>query len=596
MCGIAGVVGPASANAIIEGTICALSHRGPDASGHRPFEGCTLLHTRLRVIDLDPSADQPMSNEDGTVWVVFNREIYNFAELRRELRKEGHRFRSSSDTEVLVHLWERDGVEMVHQLEGMFAFAIWDDVRRRLLLARDRLGIKPLYYTVTDGGLRFGSEVRAVAEAGAKLDVHSVAGYARMGWVSGPSTIVSGVVELPPGHLLEWSDGQTRVRRWWATPPLQASEPLLHDPLPEALREAFRRQLVADVPVGLFLSGGIDSRVLAHLASSDAPSLHTYTVAFDAGPDESGIAAAEAHRLGLRHTTVTIGVSEILASIDDVVAAMDQPTVDGVNTWAISRAVRRAGAVVALSGLGGDELFGGYSTFRRVPLIAKAAAITGHLPRRWRHAGALATDNRRSHPLRRIGSALAGGDPWREAYASMRGITSGIELDRLWPGAPDDGLNGIAALASHDDRDTVTQLELADYLPNQLLRDTDAMSMAHSLKVRVPLLDELVLDAALRAPVDPAGRRGKERLAAAASPELASRAAAPKQTFTLPFDRWLRGPLAPRAREGLARLTDPDIGFDAGAVDALWARWEDGRTHWRTVWGLAVLGMWTDAR
>ncbi len=223
--------------------------------------------------------------------------------------------------------------------------------------------------------------------------------------------------------------------------------------------------------------------------------------------------------------------------------------------------------------------------------------MAGHLPQSWRRTAAALTDGQSSHQLRRIGSVLlAGGDPWREAYASMRGITSGVEFGTLWPDAPNNGLRGISASAGHDDLDTVTQLELANYLPNQLLRDTDSMSMAHGLEVRVPLLDELVLEAALRAPVDSADRSGKERLAAAASPELIRRAVAPKQTFTLPFDQWLHGPLAPRARDGLARLTDPDVGFDRCAVDALWARWKDGRTHWRTIWGLAVLGMWIDGR
>lgn len=571
-----------------------LAHRGPDASAIRDFHACALAHTRLRIIDLSEAADQPLANEDGTVWVVFNGEIYNFSELRAELMAAGHRFRTRADTEVLVHLYERDGDAMVQRLEGIFAFAIWDDRRGRLLLVRDRLGVKPLYYAAIGGGLRFASQVRALLDTRSRLDCAALAGYLRTGWVSAPATIVEGVSELLPGHVLEWTGcAGYRVRRWWSPPPLARPVPRVDDPLPDALRAALTRQLVAEVPVGLFLSGGLDSRVLAHLAAFYAPSLRTYTVGFDVGVDETTEAAAEARRLGLEHTVVRVGGAEILSSLEDIVADMDQPTVDGVNTWVISRAVRRAGLVVALSGLGGDELFAGYSTFSRVPRLARAGALARCAPLSWRRAVASAALRGRSHQLRRAADAVGGSEPWADAYLAMRGITTTLEWEALWAGSPPAD-NAVSVVAGRHELDTVTRTELANYLPNQLLRDTDCMSMAHALEVRVPLLDEYVVDAALRVPMDAQRRTGKMRLASAVAPDLVVRAGAPKKTFTLPFELWLRGPLANRAREAMHHLATPDSGVAPAALDDVWSRWWHGRGHWRTVWGLAVAGLWIE--
>lgn len=595
MCGIAGEVSQLTPDdAHVRRSVEMQRHRGPDAHHTRRWSDCVLGHARLRIIDTSTHADQPMSNEDGSIWTVFNGEIYNFADLRARLESAGHRFRTRSDTEVLVHLYEEHGREMVKHLRGMFAFAIWDERHRSLLLARDRLGIKPLYYREGDETLRFASEVRPLREPTDTLDPVSLGGYLRLGWVPGPRTIFVGVNEVPAGHFLEWRGGRAHVERWWQPPHrdpngIESSERTLS----HALSDATDRHLVSDVPIGLFLSSGLDSSALAALAAKAQVDAMTYTVDFDFGPSEAVAAARYAKRMGLEHTVVMITGGQVLADLPSVIADMDQPTVDGVNTWVISRAVREAGIKVALSGLGGDEIFGGYSTFDRIPPLVRAGGRARVIPRALR--AQLAQFGQRSvrHDVRRASEAIVDGG-WSRAYASMRGVTGAGEHLRLTGGQGGDGLSEVSVPGGLNALDSVTQLELANYLPFQLLRDSDTMSMAHGLELRVPLLDDAVVAAALRYPHDMDGRSGKARLAAAVDPELLRLASAPKQTFTLPFDSWLKGPLAQSARAAVDRLAEPAVGLAPRELDDLWGRWESGRIHWRTVWALAALGMWID--
>ena len=601
MCGIAGAVdtdGRTPAG-LVDTMAGRLAHRGPDASGNRRFGRCALAHTRLRIVDLSPAGDQPLANEDDSVWVVCNGEIYNFTELRGELERAGHRFRSHTDSEVLVHLYEAHGDAMVGRLRGMFAFAVWDERAQRLLLVRDRLGIKPLYYRTHGPGLRFASEVGALSEPSDELDGAAVHGFLRLGWVPGPATIRAGVRELPPGHQLSWVDGAIRVTRYWEPPPPARRGPSGDESgLREALHDAARRHLVADVPVGLFLSSGVDSAVVGSLAAHSAPDVRGYTVAFETGADEAGGAAAIARRLGIDHTVVRVGGSDVLGSLDAIVSAMDQPTVDGVNSWVVSRAVREAGPVVALSGLGGDELFGGYSTFRHVPRIAAAGRVARALPGRVRRSvdasAALVPAAAHSRARRAAEAALSGG--WDSAYGAVRGLFGAGELAALCPGLdgggparrhvhlpPAEGLGGRAM---------VGRLELDNYLPYQLLRDTDCMSMAHALEVRVPLLDDRVVAVAAARLGEPGW--GKERMVAAADPALADLTGVAKRTFTLPFDRWMQGPLRDRAAASLVHLGEAGLGFDRRRLGDLWFAYRAGRVGWRPVWALAVLGMWLE--
>lgn len=596
MCGIAGVAGPGRRDWLAE-AVARQRHRGPDASGVREFGPAALGHTRLRILDLRPEADQPMSGEDARVWVVFNGEIYNHSELRSDLVRRGHMFLTHSDTEVLVHGYEEHGEGFIDQLRGMFALAVWDDRTGRLLLARDRFGIKPLYYCVEAGSLVFASEARVIG-AGRPWDRAALAGYLRLGWVSGPRTIYAGVQELPPGHHLTWAAGRATMRRW--SPPLgRPGGSGTLEGLSAALRDAMSRHLTADVPVGLFLSSGVDSTALASLAGqAGSRDVSCYTVGFpDGGLDETAPAAVVARELGFDHHVVDVGHQEVLAQLPTAVASLDQPSVDGVNTWVVSRAARQAGARVALSGLGGDEIFSGYSTWRHVPRLVLAGAPGAMVPDRARDWGCRWAD--RVVPAergRRVAEAVLTGG-WPAAYAAVRGVLGGAEVDSLLGASPSPS-TGLAVSQDEDssDADMVTRLEMANYLPNQLLRDTDATSMAHSLEVRVPLLDDRVVAEALTRPVEAGAPAGKARLAAAAGGAALEAARGPKRTFTLPFDAWLAGPLHQSAREASVRLCQPDVGLARAGMEGLWRRFEAGRLGWRAIWALAALGIWVDAR
>jgi asparagine synthase (glutamine-hydrolysing) len=600
VCGILGTIGsPCDHQSVVRG-LDAIDHRGPDVRAVRTLQvgggGCVLGHTRLRIIDLAPEADQPMPNEDDTVWVSFNGEIYNHPELRAELQRAGHRFRSRSDTECLVHLWEAvdgDPDQMLSRLRGMFAFALVDTGRGRVLLARDRLGIKPLYWTQRPGGLAFASEVRALVRAGAAAgepDLRSTAGYLTRGVVPGPGTLVVGVEELPPGTYLLWEGGQIRRERWWA-PTFEedgAEECESEARLRTVLEDAVGRHLVADRPVGLFLSGGLDSGSVAALAAKHGK-VSALTVMFPEDPgDEAEAAAARARALGVRADVVPVTGPEVARDLPLILGAMDQPTSDGVNTWVVCRAAKESGLVVALSGVGGDELFGGYSTFRTVPRVAAALWFLSVVPRPARALAAAAAAKRRpGGRAARILGALRATDG---AYLAVRGIFAPAELP--------DGLisRSVAPLPVSADglpaKDRVTALELGAYLGNQLLRDTDQMSMAHSLEVRVPLLDDDVVREALALPPGIRRAQGKAVLARAVGLD----AQVVKRTFTLPFERWLRGPLSETVREG---LLSEDLPF-GDLLDLAWRRrllqaFEEGRTHWSRPWAVAVLRLWPGA-
>ncbi len=591
MCGIAGRVSSRSGPQV-ETMVKALTHRGPDAGGVMTDGNAGLGMRRLRVIDLSALGDQPMYGRDGAA-LVYNGELYNHVELRRELEQQGHVFRSHTDTEVIVRGYEQWGDDVVLRLRGMFAFAVWDAQKRRLLLARDRLGIKPLYLSdEADGGLRFASEAHALSATGA-VDRHAVASFLRLGWVGAGATIQEGVRELPPGHVLVHEAGRTVTRQYWRAE--WRDEQADVDALGRALRDSVARHLVADVPVGVFLSAGLDSTAVAGVAAEQDHELHTYTVAFDDAPDEAVPAREFADQIGARHEVVRLTGASMSAAMPQIVADMDQPTVDGANSWAISAAVRQAGITVALSGLGGDELFSGYSTFRRVPQIAQvgdrlprpalrvAARVTGGVPRL------------RYGRARRAGEAAGHGGA-SAAYAAVRGLYPWSELARLWPGGQDalTGLRDTALLEVREAGDAVAALEVDNYLRYQLLRDTDVMSMAHSLEVRVPLLDDRVVDAALALRPSPEGLYGKALLAAAAGPAVAVAARRPKSTFTLPFARWMRGELRPWTAASLASLVASPLGFSRSGVHAAQVAFDAGQLDWRPLYALAVLGSWLE--
>lgn len=546
---------------------------------------------RLRIIDLRPEADQPMTGETGTVWLVYNGELYNHVELKRELALLGHIFRSRSDTEVIVHGYEQWGHGVVERLRGMFAFAIWDEDLQRLLLARDRLGIKPLYLLdETDGGLSFASEIRAFGRR--ELDPVAVATYLRLGW-TGTRALSAGVHEMAPGTYMVVDGAGRRSTTYWR--PTWRDEALDLGALSAALTDSVSRHMEADVPVGIFLSSGLDSAVIGSRAALAGQDVTAYTVGFDCGRDEVEESRARAQALGLKHQSVLVSGREVVDQAPAIVRSMDQPTVDGVNSWIISRAVRDAGITVALSGLGGDELFQGYSTFRKAPRIA--AMSHPSLRGLTRSASTLLSKNTRlrdSRSQRALEAVSLGG--LTNAYAAVRGVFPISSVVRLWPAGAD--LLMAAAdpdlLVERNAAKSVGELEFANYLRYQLLRDTDAMSMAHSLEVRVPLLDDAVVEAALASLPSKEGLLGKAALAAAAGLPT-SLATQRKLTFTLPFDHWLRSDLRPWAMESLDLLGRSSLGFDYREVMQSFDDFTAGRLGWRSLWSLAALGGWIGA-
>jgi asparagine synthase (glutamine-hydrolysing) len=534
-----------------------------------------------------------MPNEDRTVWVAYNGEIYNFRELRAELENAGHQLRSHTDTDVLVHLYEEtdgDIRRMLARLRGMFAFALFDAKRGRLLLARDRMGIKPMYWAEAHGGVAFASEVRALAKAhflSGEPEAKAVAAYLSWGVVPGPRTILAGGHELPPGCFLEWGKGSMRVERWWK--PEVQPEPLLAEDsvrlVRGALSDSISRHLIADRPLGAFLSGGIDSGAVVTLAARSG-AVRALTVTFPDANDEGEAAHELAIQVGAQHDRVPVTGTDVAAAIPEILRSMDQPTSDGVNTWIVCRATKQAGLVVALSGLGGDELFGGYPSSRLVPRLATLMRLLSPFPAALKARAATAVDER--VPGSRLARALASPGGYAGAYQAVRTL---LPQPRLAPNGIGLHLNGALGNTVHA-QDRVMLLEMAHYLPNQLLRDTDQMSMAHSLEIRVPLLDDSMVNVALTLPASVRTRPGKAVLSEAANIKKPNA----KRPFALPFDAWMRGPLRDTVREGLlsSELPFNDV-VSREFRERLWHSFESGRTHWSRPWAVAVLRLWPAA-
>ena len=523
MCGIFGFVTTEARGAEGISTSAALAatrHRGPDGEGI--WTGVAgqvragFAHARLAIIDLSDNAYQPMRSRSGRHLIVFNGEVFNFDELRRELESLGRQFATRGDTEVVLQAFEEWGADCVPRLRGMFAFAVFDTQTGSLFAARDRLGVKPFYFARIPGGVAFASEVRTLLAAGAasrKLSMEAVSGYLTTGSVPEPLTIVAGIECLPAGCTLEWNEHRgLGSRRYWDVPVLSAEPGWSFEDASAALRaelrESVRIQLVSDVPLGVFLSGGIDSSALVALAAevSHAP-LHTFTVTLDdKNLDEAKWAADVAQRFGCEHHIMHLSAGRMAEAIGDYVGALDQPSYDGVNTYFVSKATKEAGVTVALSGLGGDELFAGYPLFRHIGRLNRLRKLTrpgfqvlpdvlsGVLP-----------DTTIAHRLRKF-AALSRARGHKEAYGILRGLLLPDQVQLLLRTRPDPGHfiyapEGFEEHASSDGVDPVNAhgvLEICNYMRNTLLRDADVMSMANALEVRVPLVDHKVVEIATR--------------------------------------------------------------------------------------------------
>ncbi len=568
MCGLHGLFRfSADASAIdpseLDRTSAALARRGPDGEGRwiSPDGRVALGHRRLAILDLSDAGSQPMASHDGRCQLLLNGEIYNFRELRAELERDGIRFRSASDTEVILALWRRERERMLPRLRGMFALALWDGTTGELLLARDPFGIKPLYLSTEGGTLRFASQVKALEAGGGismALEPAAVAGFLLWGSVPEPWTIRRGVMALPAGsyQIAREGDPGTPVAYFPSADPTAVSRPDEPRAPSELLADAVRAHLVSDVPVAVFLSAGLDSGLIAALAAreakaSGAPPPQAFTVSFDrlAGTplDEVPLAAEVARTLGLPHTVARIDRENFLDLWETALAAMDQPSIDGFNTFVVARAAREAGIKVALSGLGGDELFGSYPSFRKVPRLALAAAFARLVPRELMAALALRRGQPKLAALGRTGSGLAG------AYALFRGLFLAEDLPGILGrqaaaealAAYDPAADAKKALADWNPARSnswtaVHRLETRLYMRNQLLRDSDWASMAHSLELRVPLVDPRLEAGFAARGFEPAKSRGKGALVRSVAPELpAALFERPKSGFYMPVMEWL---------------------------------------------------------
>jgi asparagine synthase (glutamine-hydrolysing) len=560
-----------------------MAARGPDGKGDWISNDGRVGfgHRRLSIIDLSDAGAQPMSNEAGTLVVTFNGEVYNYKELRHGLEAKGCLFRSNSDTEVLLHLYAQKGDAMVHDLRGMFAFAIWDAQRREVFLARDPYGIKPLYYCDDGWTFRFASQVKALVAGGAvgrEVEPAGLAGFYLFGSVPEPFTTLRAVRALPAGCTLRVDNiGPSAPRRYHSIAACYSDRGLAERPpsdvqglVRSALLDSVRKHLVADVPVGAFLSAGVDSGALVGLMrDAGAADIQTITIGFEEfdgrHDDETQLAAEVAAHYGTRHTTRVIRRDEFERDLPRIVDAMDQPSIDGINTWFVSKAAHELGLKVAVSGLGGDELLGGYPSFRDVPRWTSLAATPSCVPLLGRLVRELATHLGGALGLNpKTGGLIELGCSYPGAYLLKRGLYLPWELRQVMPlELVDEGLRRLAPLRligvslRPDPRSAfgrVATLESSMYMRNQLLRDTDWASMAHSLEVRVPLVD-CVLLASLAGLHGAFGvRTGKELLAAAPSQPLPDRIVRrPKTGFTTPVETWMRSTSGSRSHAPAAR-------------------------------------------
>ncbi|WP_397382229.1 asparagine synthase (glutamine-hydrolyzing) [Prosthecobacter sp.] len=558
MCGIAGVLNTQGMereklSGALQQLGTALKHRGPDDQGVWSNSAGTagFAHVRLAILDLTPGGHQPMHTPDGNLHITFNGEIYNFRELRRELENEGVTFRTQSDTEVLLRLYEKSGVTMLPRLRGMFALAIWDEARQLCFLARDPLGIKPLYYTFSGGRLAFASEMRALQSAGLagrQLDAEALVRYFQMGSVQEPHTLLADVHCLEAGHYLLWTGGRLVKNCYWrvafATQEMEPSEAVQH--VRHALQDSIDAHFVSDVPVGIFLSGGIDSTAVLALARAGGhENIDTFSIGVDdAEMDETGLAERTAKLFGAKHHMLRLDAVTGQQAFSNFLHTMDQPSVDGLNTYTVSAFAAQKGMKVVLSGLGGDELFAGYKSFDAVPRLHAFNRAAHGIPFAAGVAGWALERNPFSAKMRRIGSMLRQVPTVENSYRAFRGIFSLHEAKLLAASYLDCSYGSLPNMPNHqmqvpDIHDAVSKCEMTLYMRNQLLRDSDVMSMSQGLELRVPLVDRDLFERVAMVPAHLRLRRGKQMLLDAV-PEVPEWIwNQPKRGFVFPFEKWL---------------------------------------------------------
>lgn len=632
MCGIAGILGPGPAEQAerrVRAMLQAQLHRGPDDVGWLVLRAgpsfISLGNCRLAIQDLSPSGHQPMTNPDTGDTLVYNGEIYNVHNLREYLYSEGYEFHGRSDTEVLLRAYERWGRSCLDHLRGMFAFAIWDARRRRLFIARDHLGIKPLYYTRIGHQFAFASEIRALERSefiNTEIDRRALAGYLAYGGVQEPLTIYRDVFSLPRGGWRE-IDGNANTcaeGTFWQLPTLPRSSrrlslPILLEEGRSLLQHSVERHLVSDVRVGVFLSSGLDSTVILGLSQGMRSNggVDAFTVSFPDQPqfNEQSLASTVAARFGANYHECRVSDSTAVKWIVDAMGAMDQPSMDGFNTYIVARAVREQGIAVALSGLGGDEIFGGYDLFRRVPRAFDAMTWLNPLPPFVRRSAVRLATLFTSEVARLKALEIINRDPGLIGlYFRHRRLLSDHILAILGFTATDlrltedfqiRELTYANSYVGFDQIASIGRLDASFYLSNVLLRDSDVFGMSNSLEIRVPFLDRDLLEWAFRLPGDVLLPRGapSKYLLRKMCPDLFDgvQLRQRKRGFVLPMAEWLRGPLRNIMEENLTYLRASGLVIPA-AVDRVTSMFhrEPKGPAWSRVWALVTLGHWLQRR
>ena len=595
-----------------------LTHRGPDAEGIWTHGPIGLSQRRLAIVDLSPTGHQPMSNEDGTVWLTYNGEIYNHPELRPELERRGHRYRGSSDTETILHLYEEYGRDCVKHLRGMFALALWDERQQSLLLARDRFGKKPLVYAETADGLVFASELKALLQdesVSRELDETALHHYLSFGFIPSPQTAFRQIRKLPPAHTLCWQDGKITIERYWSLPfgpKLQLSEEEAAEQTLALLREAVRVRLMSDVPLGAFLSGGIDSSaVVALMAEAMSEPVKTFSIGFDDESfDETPFARQVAQAFGTDHHEFRVA-PDAVGVLPELVWGYGEPFADSsaLPSYYVAKMTRQH-VTVALNGDGGDELFAGYERYVAESLSSRYEALPG-----WLRTGvltpiaqALPEPAGRKNPVRRLKNfVLAQNAPPERRYLRWLTLMDNATKQQLYTPAFAERMATIDSLArlqlpangaaAPDGLDRLLQTDIATYLPDDLLVKVDITTMLHSLEGRSPFLDHHLAEFAARLPVHYKlrGRTGKYILRRALAPILPSNILnRDKRGFAVPIDRWFRQELR-TAIYGV--LLDPRTLarglFRPEAIKTMLDEHASGRVNHRyRLWTLLMLELW----
>ncbi|OFY84486.1 MAG: asparagine synthase (glutamine-hydrolyzing) [Bacteroidetes bacterium RIFCSPLOWO2_12_FULL_35_15] len=623
MCGINGIVG---FNDLIlaKQKIIAMNnrmrHRGPDDEGVFVADKIALGHRRLSIIDLSAAGHQPMQSHDGRYQIVYNGEIYNYKELKFELQRvvsgsnqQTYFFQTNTDTEVIIAAYARWGSDCVNHFNGMFAFAIWDDQTKELFIARDRLGIKPLYYCFTDGVFAFSSELRSLLACELipkKIDEDSLIDYLRYQTVHAPNTIVKGIKMLMPGHFIEMKNEQLTIKNYWSLTKNisnESNDKSYNDvckDVNQLLTKSVERRLIADVPFGAFLSGGIDSSAIVGLMSKvSTEKVKTFSVTFDEREfSEAKYAQLIAKKFNTDHHEIKLKPSDFIEQLPNALKAMDHPSGDGPNTFIVSKATKEAGITMALSGLGGDELFAGYDVFKKSLELNKKAWLN-LIPQFMRGAGAsILLKAKPGVSSEKIAELLKQN---KINFNSFYPITRQVLMDKqileivngetLVANKVSEIISEIQPISNIQQLTSVSIAEISTYMQNVLLRDADQMSMAHALEVRVPFLDHTLVEYVLGVPDNYKSTVSPKKLLVDALGELLPSEIVnrPKMGFTFPWKNWMKNELKIVCEQKIVSLSKRKL-FNEQGVTNLWNSFlkDDPRITWSRIWYLVVLENW----